>query len=142
MSWVDFGPGVVCSPNTAAAYRARYQAFGDGIRLSSNPGMLYGVWSAFFGYSWKWASDVGAHYWRIGDDIYDGWQSLMRMWDTLQSIPDIAHRTQPGAYTFLDQTLIGDVPGKLQVHVGLEILADVRRTRRPMPPFSKKKNQK
>ena len=58
------------------------------------------------------ASGVGGHYWRIGDDIYDGWQSLMRMWDTLQSIPNIAQRTKPGAYTFLDQMLIGDVPGR------------------------------
>ena len=36
----------------------------------------------------------------------------MRMWDTLQSIPNIAQRTKPGAYTFLDQMLIGDVPGR------------------------------
>jgi hypothetical protein len=71
----------------------------------------FGVWSGPFAYSWKWASAVGGHYWRIGDDIYDGWQSLMRMWDTLQSIPNIGQRTKPGAYTFLDQMLIGDVPG-------------------------------
>lgn len=98
-------------PNTAAAYRARYQAIGDGIRQSSNPDMLFGVWSAYLGYSWKWASAVGGHYWRIGDDIYDGWQSLMRMWDTLQSIPNIDQHTRPGAFTFLDQMLVGDVPG-------------------------------
>ena len=101
-------------PGTAAAYRTRYAAIGDGIRQSSNPDMLYGVWSGPIGYSWKWAGndDVGGHYWRIGDDIYDGWQSLMRMWDTLQSIPGIAQRTKPGAYTFLDQMLIGDVAGR------------------------------
>jgi alpha-galactosidase len=98
-------------PSTAAAYRARYQAIGDGIRASSNPSMLYGVWSGPSGYSWKWAKSVGGHYWRIGDDIYDGWQSITRMWDTLQSIPGIAQRTKPGAYTFLDQMQIGDVPG-------------------------------
>ena len=99
-------------PSTAAAYRTRYQAISDGIRASSNPDMLFGVWSGPFAYSWKWAAAVGGHYWRIGDDIYDGWQSLMRMWDTLQSIPNIAQRTKPGAYTFLDQMLIGDVPGR------------------------------
>eukprot|EP01051_Picozoa_sp_SAG22_P000371 SAG22_NODE_9_length_35992_cov_37.278104_10_plen_437_part_00 len=99
-------------PGTAAAYRARYQAISDGIRASTNPNMLYGVWSGPFAYSWKWAADVGGHYWRIGDDLYDGWQSLMRMWDTLQSIPNIAQRTKPGAYTFLDQMQIGDVPGR------------------------------
>lgn len=101
-------------PSTAAAYRARYRAIGDGIRASSNPDMVYGVWSGPSGYSWKWASaaDVGGHYWRIGDDMYDGWQSLMRMWDTLHSIANINQRTQPGAYTFLDQMLVGDVPGR------------------------------
>jgi alpha-galactosidase len=98
-------------PGTAAAYRRRYQAIGDGIRASTNPDMLFGVWSGPIGYAWKWAADVGGHYWRIGDDIYDGWQSIMRMWDTLQSIPAIAPRTKPGAYTFLDQMQIGGVPG-------------------------------
>lgn len=98
-------------PSNAAAYRERYQAISDGIRDSSNPNMLYGVWSGPLGYSWKWAADVGGHYWRIGDDIYDGWQSLMRMWDTLQSIPNIAPFTKPGAFTFLDQMQIGGVPG-------------------------------
>jgi alpha-galactosidase len=105
-------------PATAAAFRARYRAIGDGIRESSNPNMLFGVWSGPLAYSWKWAAATGGHYWRIGDDIYDGWQSLMRMWDTLQSIPNIAHRTKPGAYTFLDQMLIGDVPGRVGTVTG------------------------
>ena len=53
----------------------------------------------------------------FADDIYDGWQSVMRMWDTLQSIPNIAQRTKPGAYTFLDQMLVGDVPGRTGTRV-------------------------
>ena len=53
-------------PGTAAAYRTRYQAISDGIAASSNPNMLYGVWSGPFAYSWKWAAGVGGHYWRIG----------------------------------------------------------------------------
>jgi hypothetical protein len=40
---------------------ARYQAISDGIQASSNPNMLFGVWSAMLGYAYKWAADVGGH---------------------------------------------------------------------------------
>eukprot|EP01050_Picozoa_sp_SAG11_P009543 SAG11_NODE_907_length_6599_cov_13.219231_1_plen_502_part_00 len=97
---------------TSAAYRARYAAVGAAIRNLSNKDMMFSVWCAMFGYGYKWASAVGGTYWRIGDDLYDGWQSIMRMWDTLQSIPLLSLRTNPGAYTFLDPLVVGDVPDR------------------------------
>ena len=87
--------------------------------------MLFGIWSAGIGKSWKWSSDVGGHYWRTATDIYNQWsgpiESTTPFWqgsggvlhnfDTAYSIPDIANKTQPGHYTFLDQMVVGVAPG-------------------------------
>ena len=83
---------------------------GAAIANSSNPNMLYGVWSGGGGHAWKWAAEVGGHYWRMGSDTYDSWVSVLRQWDETYSVPNIAGLTRPGRYSFLDQMIIGDVP--------------------------------
>ena len=83
---------------------------GAAIANSSNPNMLFGVWSGGGGHSWKWAGAAGGHYWRMGTDSYDSWQSVLRQWDTAYSVPSIESFTRPGRYSFLDQMIIGDVP--------------------------------
>ena len=39
--------------------RDAYAVVGEAIANSSNPNMLYGIWSAGIGKSWKWSADVG-----------------------------------------------------------------------------------
>jgi len=95
---------------SASFTKRTYAVIGDAIANSSNPNMVYGIWSGGFGKSWRWAGDVGGHYWRMGTDSYDSWDSLMRQWDTTYSIPDIHRFTKPGRFSFLDQMIIGDVP--------------------------------
>lgn len=97
---------------TAVNYREHYGAIGAAIANSTNPNMLFGVWSGGLAKSWKWASSIGGNYWRTGTDIYDNWVSVLRMWDTTYSIPGIDRYTKPGRYSFLDQMLVGDVPGR------------------------------
>ena len=48
----------------------------------------------------------------MAGDIYDGWGSVMRQWDTTYSIRNIESFTKPGHYSFLDQMVLGDVPGR------------------------------
>lgn len=97
--------------NSPVAYaKKEFGVIGDAIANSSNPDMVYGVWCAGFGKCWRWAGAVGATYWRMGTDSYDGWSSLMRQWDTTYSIPGIDRYTMPGRFSFLDQMIIGDVP--------------------------------
>lgn len=91
-------------------YKSRFQAIGDAIAKSPKPDMMYGVWSAGDAKPWKWAAAVGGTYWRTGNDIYDGWDSVIRQWDVVYSIPSIDRLTTPGHYSFLDQMVIGDVP--------------------------------
>ena len=80
---MDFFAGVGCDHVMVDApdspdFKARYAAIGAAIANSSNPNMLYGVWNGGFGHAWKWAAEVGGHYWRMGTDTYDGWTSVMR----------------------------------------------------------------
>ena len=49
--------------------RDAYAVFGSAIANSSNPNMLFGIWSAGIGKSWKWGADVGGHYWRTATDM-------------------------------------------------------------------------
>jgi hypothetical protein len=58
--------------------RATAAKLGAAIANSSNPNMLFGVWSGGGGHSWKWAAEVGGHYWRMGSDSYDSWFSVLR----------------------------------------------------------------
>ena len=49
--------------------RDAYAVFGSAIANSSNPNMLFGIWSAGIGKSWKWGAEVGGHYWRTATDM-------------------------------------------------------------------------
>ena len=105
--------------------RDAYAVFGSAIANSSNPNMIYGVWSAGIGKSWKWAAEIGAHYWRTATDIYNAWDepvkggppffqgsgSVLHNFDMAYSVPNIDRYTSPGHYTFLDQMVLGVVPG-------------------------------
>jgi hypothetical protein len=95
-------------------FKESFAAFGAAIANSTNPNMVYGAWGAGQGKTWKWAGseEVGATYWRMADDSYDNWLSLMRQWDTTYSIPGVESFTSPGKYAFLDQLIVGDVPGR------------------------------
>lgn len=76
--------------------------------------MVYGVWGGGSAKTWKWAAspEVNGTYWRMAGDIYDGWGSVLRQWDTAYSIPSIDRFTKPGRYSFLDQMVLGDIPGR------------------------------
>ena len=103
---------MVDMPDSApSTYRQRYETIGAAIANSSNPNMLYGVWCSP-AHSWKWASKAGGHYWRLAGDIYDSWSAVLRQWDVAYSIPNIDRFTRPGRYSFLDQMVVGDVPGR------------------------------
>jgi len=100
-----------------ASTRAEYAVIGQAIAKSSNPNMLYGVWPGGMGKSWKWSAEVGGHYWRTAADILNVWdagsgRSVLHNFDVAYSIPDIASRTVPGRYTFLDQMVVGVYPHK------------------------------
>jgi hypothetical protein len=78
--------------------------------------MLYGIWPGGVGKSWKWAADVGGHYWRTAADIMNAWESSAKLassgsvlhnFDMAYSIPDISTQTAPGRFTFLDQMVVG-----------------------------------
>ena len=90
--------------------KAEYKVIGDAIANSSNPNMLYGVWPGGLGKSWKWAAEVGGHYWRTAADIKNGWSWVLHNFDTAYSIPSIETYTVPGHYTFLDQMVVGVAP--------------------------------
>ena len=49
--------------------RDAYAVFGSAIANSSNPNMLFGIWSAGIGKSGKWGAEVGGHYWRTATDM-------------------------------------------------------------------------
>ena len=95
--------------------KEEYARIGDGIANSANPNMLYGIWPGGMGKSWKWSANVGGHYWRTASDIKNVWDSdaakmvggVLHNFDTAMSIPNIAARTVPGRYTFLDQMVVG-----------------------------------
>ena len=97
---------------TEAEFRARFAVFGDAIANSSNPNMMLGVWSAGLARSWTWAGDVGGTYWRMAQDIYNAWGSVLRQFDVTYSVPNIQSFTSPGRFSFLDQLIVGDVPGR------------------------------
>jgi hypothetical protein len=97
---------------TNAEFKQRFAVIGAAIANSSNPRMVFGVWSGGFARSWTWAADVGGTYWRMASDIYDGWGSVLRQFDVAYSVPDIDRYTAPGQYSFLDQLVVGDVPGR------------------------------
>lgn len=102
---------MVDSPDSPPeTFKERYGTVGAAIANSSNPNMLYGVWNGGSGHAWKWAAEVGGHYWRMGSDTYDGWTSVLRQFDTTYSVPGIDRLTKPGSYSFLDQMIIGDIP--------------------------------
>jgi alpha-galactosidase len=103
--------------------RAEYAKFGEAIANSSNPAMVYGIWPNGEGKSWKWAADVGGSYWRTASDISNSWDlstpgqprsptggSVLHNFDVAYSIPEIAQKTGPGKFTFLDQMVVGVVP--------------------------------
>ena len=103
---------MVDMPDSApSTFRQRYALLGAGIANSSNPNMLFGVWCSA-AHSWKWVHEVGGHYNRIAGDIYDSWSAVLRQWDVAFSIPAISSLTVPGRYSFLDQMIVGDVPGR------------------------------
>ena len=103
---------MVDMPDSApSTFRQRYALFGAGIANSSNPNMLFGVCCSA-AHSWKWVHEVGGHYNRIAGDIYDSWSAVLRQWDVAYSIPAISSLTVPGRYSFLDQMIVGDVPGR------------------------------
>ena len=83
--------------------KTEYQVIGQAIANSSNPNMLYGIWPGGFGKSWKWGAEAGGHYWRTAADIKNSWSSVLYNFDAPYSVPDIATKTYPGRYTFLDQ---------------------------------------
>ena len=72
--------------------------------------MLYGIWPGGDGKSWKWAAEVGGHYWRTAADIKNSWQSVLYNFDVAYSVPNIQRATRPGRYTFLDQMVVGVAP--------------------------------
>ena len=97
-------------PDTApSTFRQRFTIIGEAIRKSSNPNMLYGVWCSE-AHPWKWAAPAGGHYWRMANDNYDSWSSVLRQWDTTYSVPNIDRFSGPGRFNFLDQMVVGDVP--------------------------------
>lgn len=103
---------MVDMPDSApSTFRQRYALFGAAIANSSNPDMLFGV-ACSPAHSWKWVDKVGGHYNRIAGDIYDSWSAVLRQWDVAYSIPAISTLTRPGRYSYLDQMVIGDVPGR------------------------------
>ena len=92
--------------------RNEYATIGAAIANSSNPNMLFGVWSGGLGKPWKWAAEVGGNYWRTTTDIYNDWDSVLHNFDVTYSIPGIDRYTAPGHYTFLDQMVVGVVPNR------------------------------
>eukprot|EP01052_Picozoa_sp_SAG31_P033470 SAG31_NODE_3788_length_3881_cov_1.735590_3_plen_240_part_00 len=96
----------------------------DGVGIERR-NSLFAVWSAGIGKSWKWSADIGGHYWRTATDIYNVWDrptegsapfwqgsgSVLHNFDMAYSIPGIDQYTKPGQYTFLDQMVVGVVPG-------------------------------
>lgn len=95
-----------------ADFKEKFAVIGAAIANSSNPNMVYGVWSGGLARSWKWAASIGGTYWRMATDIYDGWGSVLRQFDVTYSVPDIQSFTAPGRFSFLDQMIIGDIPGR------------------------------
>ena len=47
--------------------------------------MLLGVWNSGNQHVWKWAASAGGHYWRMASDIYNGWSSVLRQFDTVRA---------------------------------------------------------
>jgi len=98
--------------------RDEYAVIGQAIKKSSNPNMVYGIWPGGNGKSWKWAEEVGGHYWRTAADISNAWDwpqsttggSVLHNFDVAYSIPEISSKTNPGHYTFLDQMVVGVAP--------------------------------
>jgi hypothetical protein len=43
---------------TETQFRQRFAVFGDAIANSSNPNMMFGVWSAGLARSWTWAGKL------------------------------------------------------------------------------------
>ena len=81
--------------------------------------MVYGIWNIGAGKEWAWASKLG-HYWRTGSDVGNIWgqtdqqsghAGVMFNYDTQQAIPAISAISGPGSYAFLDQLMVGQVPG-------------------------------
>jgi alpha-galactosidase len=83
--------------------KEKFAKFSHGIAASQNPDMMFGVWSAGFASTWKWADQINGTYWRMAGDIYNSWGSVLRQWDTAYSVPEIASLTGPGSFPFLDQ---------------------------------------
>jgi len=98
-----------------------YLAFHDAMVQVGHP-MVYGVWSVGFGKPWAWAPRLG-HYWRSAADLGNRWgqnttdggpsghAGIMYNYDIQQSIPAISALSGPGSYAFLDQLMVGQVPG-------------------------------
>eukprot|EP00040_Diaphanoeca_grandis_P033700 m.206833 g.206833 ORF g.206833 m.206833 type:complete len:581 (+) comp32971_c0_seq1:135-1877(+) len=99
--------------------RNEYAIIGAAIANSSNPNMMYGIWPGGMGKSWKWGTEVGGAYWRVSDDISNSWSSgtggygsVLHNFDVAYSIPEIASKSIPGHFTFLDQMVVGVHPAE------------------------------
>ena len=93
--------------------RAEYAKISEGIAKSSNPNMVNGVWSAGFGKSYKWSTEINGHYWRTTGDIHNEWSSILHNFDVTYTVPSVEQYTTPGHYNFLDQLFVGvpQIPG-------------------------------
>ena len=74
-------------------HKAEYDLIGKAIANSSNPNMVFGVWNSGNQHVWKWAANAGGHYWRMAGDIYNGWSSVMRQFDTVGVLPAPRYRS-------------------------------------------------
>merc|ERR1712216_71517 len=96
-----------------------YAVFHDALVKVGRP-MVYGIWSIGKGKEWAWANKLG-HYWRTSSDLGNRWgqeddgpaahAGIMYNYDVQQSIPSIAAISGPGSFAFLDQLMVGQVPG-------------------------------
>ena len=105
-------------PKGASQSVNEYAKFHDALVKVGKP-MVYGIWNIGKGKEWAWASKLG-HYWRTGSDVGNVWgqvdkqagdAGVMFNYDTQQAIPAISAISGPGSFAFLDQLMLGQVPG-------------------------------
>lgn len=97
-----------------------YVAIHDALLQVGKP-MVFGIWSIGKGNTAAWANKLG-HYWRTASDVGNRWgqteaggasghAGVVYNYDVQQSIPSIAAKSGPGSFAFMDQLMIGQVPG-------------------------------